>query len=104
MRALTPLGGRLTRLGLAFAALVSFAALAGPAAAGDWNHRHHRHRHHHNHGHFSFQFGSPGYYAPRGHYYAQPRFYYPPPAYYPRPAYYAPGPSFNIVIPSGRRH
>jgi len=94
MRAFTPIGGRLARIGLAFAALVSIASASGPAAADDWNHRHHRH---HDNGFFSFQFGSPGYYyAPQGYYYyPQPRYYYPP------PAYYAPGPSFNLVIPFG---
>ena len=105
MRAFTPVGGRLARIGLAFAALVSIASASGPAAADDWNHRHHyRHRYHDN-GFFSFQFGSPGYYyAPqRYYYYPRPRYYYPPPAYYyPPPAYYAPGPSFNFVIPFGR--
>jgi hypothetical protein len=106
MRAFTPIGGRLARLGLALAALVSIAAVSGPAAANDWNHRH-RH-HHHNNGFFAFQFGSPGYYyAPRAYYYAPPpAYYYPPPPayYYPPPAYYAPGASFNLVIPLGGHH
>jgi hypothetical protein len=104
MRACTPTGGRLRRIGLALAALVSIAFASGQAAANDWNHRHHRH---HNNGFFTFQFGGPGYYyAPQSYYYyPPPRYYYPPPAYYyPPPAYYVPGPSFNLVIPFGHRH
>ena len=80
MRTLKPIGGRLGRIGLAFAALISIAAVAGPAAADDWNH-HHRH---HNNGYFSFGFGSPGYY------------YAPPPAYY-----YAPPPRVLLLPAAG---
>ncbi len=112
MRTFKPTGRRLGRIGLAFAALVSIAAVAGPAAADDWGHRHHRHQ---DNGFFSFGFSSPGYYAPPpgyyyapppGYYYAPPpAYYYPPPAYYyPPPAYYAPGASFNLVIPFGHHH
>ena len=103
MRTFTRTGGRLARIGLAFAALVSIAALSGPAAA-DGKHRHHHHRHHHSNGFFSFQFGSPGYYyAPQGYYYAPRPYYYAPPGYYyPPPAYY--GPAFNLVIPFGHHH
>ena len=110
MRTFKPISSRLGRIGLAFAALVSIAAVAGPAAANDWDH-HHRH---HDSGFFSFGFGSPGYYAP-GYYYAPPpRYYYPPPPpyyyapppayYYPPPAYYGPSASFNFVVPFGHHH
>ena len=112
MRTFKPISRRLGRIGLAFAALVSIAAVAGPAAANDWGH----HRHHDG-GFFSFGFSSPGYYyapppayysaPPPGYYYAPPppAYYYPPPAYYyPPPAYYAPGASFNFVIPFGGHH
>ena len=112
MRIFKPISGRLGRIGLAFAVLVSIAAVAGPAAANDWDH----HRHHDN-GFFSFGFGSPGYYyaPPPAYYYAPaPRYYYPPPPpayyypppayYYPPPAYYAPGASLNFVIPFGHHH
>jgi len=112
MRTFKPISRRLGRIGLAFAALVSIAAVAGPAAANDWDH----HRHHDN-GFFSFGFGSPGYYyaPPPAYYYAPaPRYYYPPPPpayyypppayYYPPPAYYAPGASLNFVIPFGHHH
>ncbi len=103
-----PISGRMGRIGLAFAALVSVAAVAGPAAADDWNHRYYRHRHHDS-GYFSFGFGGPGYYyaPPPAYYYGPPPgYYYPPPPayYYPPPAYYAPGPSFNLVIPFGNHH
>jgi hypothetical protein len=104
MRNLKPIRGQLGRIGLAFAALISIAAVAGPAAADDWNH----HRQHHDNGFFSFGFGSPGYYyaPPPAYYYAPPPryYYYPPPAYYyPPPAYYGYGPSasFNFVVPFG---
>jgi hypothetical protein len=105
MRTLKPIGGRLGRIGLALAALISIAAVSGPAAADDWNH-HHRH---HNNGNFSFGFGSPGYYyaPPPAYYYAPPPryYYYPPPAYYyPPPAYYGPSASFNFLIPFGHHH
>ena len=83
MQAIKPMKGRIGRIGLALAALVSVAVLAGPATADDWNRRHYG-------GSFSFGFGSPGYYNP------------PPPAYYyPPPTYYVPGPSFNLVVPFG---
>jgi hypothetical protein len=109
MRTLKPISGRLGRIGLAFAALVSVAAMAGPAAADNWNHRHYGH---HNNGFFSFGFSSPGYYyaPPPAYYYyppPPPRYYYyaPPPAYYyPPPAYYGPSASFDFVIPFGGHH
>jgi hypothetical protein len=106
MRTFKPISGRPGRIGLAFAALISIAAVAGPAAADDWNHRHR----HHDSGFFSFGFGGPGYYyapPPRYYYPPPPAYYYPPPPpayYYPPPAYYAPGPSFNLVVPFGRRY
>jgi hypothetical protein len=77
----------------------SAATPFNPAAA-DGKHRHHRHKHHHHHHSGVFlQFGTPGYYAPRGHY------YYPPPRYYyPPPVYYVPRPSFSIVVPLGKHH
>ena len=104
MRGFAPIGGRLARIGMALAALVSIAAASGPAAADDWNHRHREYRHDDD-GFFAFQFGNPGYYyTPQGYYYVQPRYYYPPPVYYPPPAYYAPVPSLNIVIPFGPHH
>ena len=99
MRAITTMG-RLGRIGLAFAALISVAAASGPAAADDWNHRHR----HYSTSYFSFGFANPGYYyGPPGYYYVPPpRYYYPPPvAYYPPPAYYVPGPSFSVVVPFG---
>jgi len=104
MRTLKPISGRLGRIGLAFAALVSMAALAGPAAA-DWNGGYYRY--HRPSGYFSFGFSSPGYYyAPAPYYYYPPPpryYYYPPPAYYyPPPAYYyGPSASFNFVFPFG---
>jgi len=106
MRTLEPISGRLGRIGLAFAALVSIAAIAVPAAA-DWDGGHYRYRHHPS-GYFSFGFGSPGYYyaPPPAYYYypPPPRYYYPPPAYYyPPPVYYGPGASFNVVVPFGHR-
>jgi hypothetical protein len=107
MRTFKPISARLGHIGLAFAALISIAAMAGPAAADDWNHRHYRH---HDNGFFSFGFGNPGYYyapAPRYYYPPPPAYYYPPPPpayYYPPPAYYTPGPSFNLVVPFGHRH
>jgi hypothetical protein len=75
-------------LSAAFAALILMAAACGPAAAGGKHHHHryhHGHHHHQNSGFFSFQFGTPGYYAPRGY-------------------YYVPKPSVRIVIPLGKRH
>ena len=108
MRALKPISGRLGRIGLAFAALVSTAAVAVPAAA-DWDDGYYyRHRNRPS-GYFSFGFGSPGYYyaPPPAYYYyppPPPRYYYPPPAYYyPPPGYYGPGASFNVVVPFGHR-
>jgi hypothetical protein len=105
MRTFKPTSARLCRVGLAFAALMSIAAVAKPAAADDWNHRHHRHRHDDG-GSFSFGFSAPGYYDPPDYYYAPPprQYYYPPPVYYPPPRYYEPGPSFNLVIPLGSHH
>jgi hypothetical protein len=103
MRIFKPTSARLCRAGLAFAALMSIAAVATPAAADDWNHRHR----HDDRGSFSFGFSAPGYYDPPGYYYApppRPYYYYPPPVYYPPPRYYEPGPSFNLVIPFGSRH
>ena len=94
--------GRLGRLALALAALVSIAGLSNPAAADDWYH----HRHHDN-GFFALQFGGPAYYPPTGYYYPAPRYYYPPPAYYyppPPPVYYPPSVSFGVVIPLGHHH
>lgn len=104
MRTHKPISGRLGRIGLAFAALVSVAAVATPAAADNY----YGHRHHDN-GYFSFGFGSPGYYyaPPPAYYYAPPpRYYYPPPPpayYYPPPPayYYGPSASFNVVVPFG---
>jgi hypothetical protein len=83
MQSFKAMSRRIGGIGLAFAALVSIAAMAGPAAAYDWNHRHYRH---HDGGSFSFGFSSPGYY------------------YAPPPGYYAPGPSFNLVVPFGSHH
>jgi hypothetical protein len=106
MRTFKPTSARLGRSSLAFAALISIAAVATPAAADDWNHRHR----HHDNGYFSFGFSGPGYYdppayyAPPGYYAPPPRYYYPPPAYYPPPRYYQPGPSFNLVVPFGNHH
>jgi hypothetical protein len=97
---------RLARFGLALAALVSVAAISGPAAADYYRHRHH------DNGFFSFGFGSPGYYyaPPPAYYYPPPppAYYYPPPPpptyYYPPPAYYGPSASFNFVVPFGHHH
>jgi hypothetical protein len=107
MTTFKPISGRLGRIGPAFAALISIAALAGPAAADNWNHGNYRHR---DNGYFSFGFGGPGYYAPPPRYYypppPPPYYYAPPRAYYPPPAYYAPEPSFdfNLVLPLGHHH
>jgi hypothetical protein len=114
-----PLNARLSRIGLAFAALISIAALATPASAQerfedrypyrgniyDCNHRDCRQQHHHhrhdNDGFFSFGLGGPVYSDPPYYYAPPPQYYYPPPAYYPQPHYYQPGPSFNLTIPLG---
>ena len=115
-----PLNARLSRIGLAFAALISIAAVATPASAQerfedrypyrgniyDCNHRdcrqqHHRHRQHDNDGFFSFGLGGPVYSDPPYYYAPPPQYYYPPPAYYAQPHYYQPGPSFNLTIPFG---
>jgi len=104
----------LSRIGLAFAALISIAAVAAPASAQErfenrypyrgnvynydyQNYRHQqRHRHRHdNDGFFSFGLGGPVYSDPPYYYAPPPRYYYPP------PAYYQPGPSFNLTIPLG---
>ena len=114
-----PITARLGRIGVAFAALVSIAAVATPAAAdssddgtfneryyrgniNDCNHRdcrhkyqHHRHRQHDNDGFFSFGLGGPVYSDPPYYYAPAPQYYYPP------PTYYQPGPSFNLTIPLG---
>ena len=108
MRTLKPL----SRIGLAFAALICIAAVAAPAAAQErfedrypyrgniynydyQNYRHYQrhHRRHENDGFFSFGFGGPAY--------SEPYYYAPPPRYYPPPAYYQPGPSFNLTVPLG---
>jgi hypothetical protein len=102
---------RLAQIGVAFAALISIAAVAAPADAGDY----YRHR---SNGSFSLEFSTPGYYyapapryyyapAPRYYYAPAPRYYYaPPPAYYYPPPpppryYYEPGPSFNFGLGFG---
>ena len=119
VRTSKPITARLGRIGLAFAALVSIAAVATPAAAdssddgtfnersyrgniNDCNHRdcrhayqHHRHRQHDNDGFFSFGLGGPVYSDPPYYYAPAPQYYYPP------PTYYQPGPSFNLTIPLG---
>jgi len=102
MKAFMPAAGRLARIGLALAALVSLASVAGPAAADDWN----NHYHHHDNGFFALQFGAPGYYAPPpACYYVQPSPYYPPRLYCPAPAYYAPpAVNFGFVFPLGHHH
>jgi hypothetical protein len=112
-----PLNARLGRIALAFAALISIAAVATPALADEesFEQRYHkkylnyypnyrnnnywhrqRHRHNDNDGFFSFGFGG-------GPVYSDPPYYYAPPPqyYYPPPAYYQPGPSFNLTIPLG---
>jgi hypothetical protein len=103
MRTFKPASRRLARIGLALAALVSVAAVSGPAAA-DYRYGHR------NNGFFSFGFSSPGYYyaPPPAYYYypppPPPAYYYPPPPpayYYPPPAYYGPSASFNVVVPFG---
>jgi hypothetical protein len=110
-----PRDARLGRIGLAFAVLISIAAVAAPARGDsfndryyrgniyDCNHRDCRHQHHHRHdndGFFSFGLGGPVYSDPPYYYAPAPQYYYPPPAYYPRP-YYQPGPSFNLTVPLG---
>jgi hypothetical protein len=96
----TTIGRQSSRVGLAFAALVSIAAIGAPAEAKDWNHRHHRHKHHH----FSFRYVAPAcYYTQHGYYYCSKPRHYPPPAYYLPPGYYAPAPSLQVIIPFGRR-
>jgi hypothetical protein len=112
MTTFKPITARLGRVSLAFAALISIAAVATPASAdgekfsdrvqsyyypnnNNHHHHHHRYRHNDNDGFFSFGFGGPVYSDP-------PYYYAPPPQYYaPPPVYYQPGPSFNLTIPLG---
>jgi len=98
MKSFTPM--KIGRIGLALAALLSVATVAGPAAA-DWHHRHD------NGAYFSCGIGTPGYYYnPPSYYYGPPSYYAhpsyyepaPPAYYYPPPSYYEPGPSFNFSI------
>jgi hypothetical protein len=104
MSTLIPLNQRLSRVGLAFIALMLITVATATASAQEFEDRypfrenfydckrgsncrvplHHRYRYYDN-----------GYYAPR------PRYYEPPRAYYPQPRYYQPGPSFNLTIPLG---
>ena len=122
MTTFKPITARLGRVSLAFAALISIAAVPTPATPApddgekfsdrvqiypnyrNNNYRHnnysnnyrHRHRHNDNDGFFSFGLGG-------GPVYSDPPYYYAPPPqyYYPPPAYYQPGPSFNLTIPLG---
>jgi hypothetical protein len=108
MNTFKSINARLGRVGLAFAALISIAAMATPASADNSNNRGNgRYYHHHRHdndGFFSFGFGGPVYSDPPYYYAPPPRYYAPPPVYYyPQPRYYQPGPSFNLTIPLGTK-